>query len=218
MMIQDLIEYVSFRGERLTLVWQGEEPYVALRPICERLGLNWKGQHERLVNPENGFSCVAIHTTGADRKQYEMLCLHAVEVPLWLAAISPARVKPELREALIAYRKECALVLFQHVRGRLMGERDAAEAALARLRAEVLSRKPLWVRVRELTNEGYGFETIWRAARAPRWRVAEAIDDLMRLGVLSRKPAETPDAMTPRRGHEPAGDQLALFPAEAGRE
>jgi hypothetical protein len=53
-MITDLIDYISFRGEKLTLVWKDEKPFVALRPICERLGLDWKSQYAKVTAPDFG--------------------------------------------------------------------------------------------------------------------------------------------------------------------
>lgn len=204
-MITDIIDYVAFRGDKLTLIWQGEEPYVAIRPICERLGLDPKNQRARIQTPESGFSWGVITSTGRDGKGYEMLCLHAVDLPLWLASISPAKVKPEVREALMAYRTECKLVLFEHVKARLIGERDAATKALIRLRADLLSRKPAWARIEAMVRCGDDFATIWRRLNQPRHRVIEAINDLLRLGLISAPPVGMPAV------------QMSLFaPVEGG--
>lgn len=204
-MITDIIDYVAFRGDKLTLIWQGEEPYVAIRPICERLGLDPKRQRERIQTPESGFNWGLMSSVAGDAKTREMLCLHAVDLPLWLASISPAKVKPEVREALMAYRAECKLVLFEHVKARLIGERDAATKALIRLRADLLSRKPAWARIEAMVRCGDDFATIWRRVNQPRHRVIEAINDLLRLGLISAPPAGMPAV------------QMSLFaPVEGG--
>jgi len=192
--ITDIIEYVAFRGERLTLAWEGAEPYVAVRPICERLGLDWKSQWAKLTGPVSWFNRGVITTVGADGKDRQMVCLHAAHVPLWLASISPAKVKPEVRDALIAYQQECALVLFEHVKHRLLGERDAAVMCLARMREDVITRKPLLVKVRDYIAMGWDFERIWRAVKRPRHVVVEAICDLERLGIIDTRPAGFPAA------------------------
>lgn len=191
-MITDIVDYVAFRGDKLTLIWQGEEPYVAIRPICERLGLHITTQRARIQTPESGFSWALMRSTGQDGKSYEMLCLHAVDLPLWLASISPAKVKPEVREALMVYRAECKLVLFEHVKARLMGERDAATKALIRLRADLLAKKPGWARIEAMIRCGDDFPTIWRRMNQPRHRVAEAITDMQRVGLIAAPPAGMP--------------------------
>ena len=210
-MITDLIDYVAFRGERLTLVWQNEEAYVAIRPICEQLGLNWKSQHRKLAGAQNGWTCGHMTTTGADGKRYDMTCLHVVELPLWLASISPTRIHAGLRETLIAYRKECAIALFNHVKARLLGERDAMRNSLVRLQADVIARKPLWVKVQRLADEGLSFEDIWRAVKRPRHVIIEAVEDLIRIGLLAKAPSGMPLAALPRPSADTAQLPLPLM-------
>jgi hypothetical protein len=207
-MITDLIDHVSFRGEKLTLVWKDEEPYVALRPICERLGLDWKTQYRKVQAPDFGAVVVMMPTTGADGKRYEMLCLHVMDMPFWLATLTPSRVKPELAEAVRLYRTECKLVLFHHVKERLLGERDAATATLARLQADLIARKPLWVKIERLVAEGFDFVTIWRAVNRPRHQVIEAIADLLRLDLIKAAPVGTP---FPQPVKPMLFDQMSLF-------
>lgn len=207
-MITDLIDYVSFRGEKLTLVWKDEEPFVAVRPVCERLGLDWKAQHRKL-SADIAFNRGHMTTVAEDGKLREMLCLHATQLPLWLASISPSRVKPELREALIAYRSECSLVLFHHVKARLLGERDAATSTLVRLQADLIVRKPLWGKVERMVQADFTFEAIWRAVKRPRHVVQEALGDLLRLGFIKGLPEGTP---YPQPARPLTLDQLALFP------
>lgn len=226
-MTRDLIDTVAFRGETLTLVWRAAEPYVAIRPICDRLGLDPKSQRRKLLDPASVFNwghmtpvgqpeeavstpvpapprIIMMATTGADGKQREMVCLHAAFVGLWLSGITAAKVKPDIREALVAYQVECALVIFEHVKVRLLGERQAASEALVRLRADLIARKPLWVRLRDLAALGWDFERIWRAVGRPRHIVAGGLADLVRLGVLERAPQGAP---------APAAPQLELFGA-----
>lgn len=192
--ITDIIEYVAFRGERLTLVWKGSDAYVAVRPICERLGIDPRSQRRKVMAPDSGWRWGYMTSPSAGGAQ-ESIALHVIELPLWLASISPAKVKPELREALIAYRRECALVLFEHVKSRLLGERDAMAACLLRMQTEAVARKPLRVKVRDFLAAGHDFDWIWRAVNRPRHVVEETILDLERLGIIDRRPAGFPAVM-----------------------
>lgn len=188
----DIIDHVAFRGERLTLAFQDGEPYVAAKPICEQLGLAWQAQHRKLTAAENGwrYHHMVIPSDGGAQ---ETVGLHLVDLPLWLASISPAKVKPELREALLTYRRECALVLFHHVQSRLLGEAAKAKYFASRARADLLARKPLWTRIATMMGEGWDFNAIWRGVRQPRGRVIEAIDDMQRCGLIEAPPSGMPE-------------------------
>lgn len=198
----DIIDHVAFRGERLILAHRDDEPYVAIKPICERLGLAWQPQHRKLKEAENDWNHHHMVTVAGDEKEREMLCLHLVDLPLWLASISPAKVKPELRAALVTWRRECALVLFRHVQDRLLGEAEKARYFVARAKADLIARKPLWMRIELMMREGWEFTAIWRAVRQPQGRVIEAIDDMTRLGLIEAAPAGTP--ASPGYNHAPA--------------
>lgn len=203
-MTQDLIDIVAFRGEKLTLVWRDAEPYVAIRPICERLGIDAKSQRAKLQDADSGATGVLSTSVGADGKQREMYCLHVMDVPIWLAGIKPSRVKPELAEAVRAYRAECKLVLFEHVKARLLGEHREASEAVVRLRADLIARKPLWGKLRDYAAMGWSYERIWRAVKRPRFVVTEGLRDLLRLGVIAGLPENTP-------GEAPLSPQLDMF-------
>lgn len=86
--------------------------YVPIRPICDALGLNWSGQRQRAqrdpVLAEALTECV-IHTVQGDRA---MLCLPLDLLPGWLFGIAGARVKPELQDKILRYRRECFRVLW----------------------------------------------------------------------------------------------------------
>jgi hypothetical protein len=207
-MITDLVEHISFRGEKLTLVWKDEEPFVALRPVCERLGLDWKSQYAKVTAADFGAVVVMNTTTGADGKRYEMLCLHVMDVPFWLATLTPSRVKPELAEAVRLYRTECKMVLFQHWKERLLGERAATASVASRVAAELISRKPLWVRVERLAKDGMTLHQIWRAVNRPHHMVVEAVGDLYRLGFIPSLPEGMP---FPQPVKPLVFDQMSLF-------
>jgi hypothetical protein len=84
--------------------------WLVLKPACEQLGIGVRGQQQRLQQSAWAVACVT-HATGADGKRYEMYCLRADRVAMWLATISAKRVRPELRERLIQWQCEAADVL-----------------------------------------------------------------------------------------------------------
>jgi hypothetical protein len=100
------------------------------------------------------------------------------------------------------YRTECKLVLFNHVKARLLGERDAATSLACRLGAELMSKKPLWVRIEYLMRSNCTFEAIWRASNKPQHIVAEALGGMLRIGMIDR----LPDGMPFPRPVKPVAD------------
>lgn len=70
----------------------GARGWVLLKPLCEQLGLDFSAQRKRLERQP--WAVVAMMAmTGADRKTYEMYCLDASKVGMWLATIETKRIK-----------------------------------------------------------------------------------------------------------------------------
>ena len=67
---------VSFNNQSLITVEQNGVHYVAMKPICENIGIDWRAQRQRIVRDEVLCSTVVIITTVAeDEKNREMLCI-----------------------------------------------------------------------------------------------------------------------------------------------
>lgn len=97
---------VPFHQDVVVLVDDQGAPHVAMRPVVENMGLDWRSQHVKLTE-KFASVVVMITTTGADGKQYEMVCLPLRKLPAWLYSINPAKVAPELRETIVRYQEEC---------------------------------------------------------------------------------------------------------------
>lgn len=104
---------IPFHNQNLIAVEHGGKPYIAMRPIVENLGLAWGAQQQKITERFNSVVSM-IDTTGADGKRYQMLCLPLSKIAAFLYSINPSKVKPELRETVIAYQEECDDVLFKH--------------------------------------------------------------------------------------------------------
>lgn len=104
---------VPFANGELTLIDNDGEPYVAMKPVVEGMGLTWKTQYRKIVQRFNSVM-VEMTTTGKDGKQYSMLCLPLKKLLGWLMTISPNKVKAELRATIVRYQEECDEVLWQY--------------------------------------------------------------------------------------------------------
>jgi hypothetical protein len=85
--------------------------FIPLRPIVERLGIDWASQTRRInrdpvLSEEKG---VVVTTTPGGPQ--EMLCLPLDYLSGFLFGINASRVKSDLRDSVIRYQRECYKVL-----------------------------------------------------------------------------------------------------------
>jgi hypothetical protein len=104
---------VPFHDDTVVLLGRDNEPYVAMRPIVENMGLAWNSQWVKLRD-RFGSVVMEIITTGVDGKQYEMTCLPLRKLAAWLYTINPKKVAAELRDKIIQYQEECDEVLWRY--------------------------------------------------------------------------------------------------------
>lgn len=108
-------ELVRFKDQELTVITRDGLHYVALKPICDALALDWGHQCAGVKSdPVLGAVIALTAITGADGKQYDMVCLPLDYLNGWLFRINAARYKGERRERIIAYQRECYRVLAEH--------------------------------------------------------------------------------------------------------
>ncbi len=116
--MNEVIPTSSFVGHKLIIAERNNQRYVAMKPLVQALGLDWRAQ-QRLIN---GDPClkegkVYIKLPGADGKQYKMFALSVDKLCGWLCLVPVRRYKPELQEKLNRYREKCFEVLHEHFHG-----------------------------------------------------------------------------------------------------
>jgi len=91
--------------------------WVALKPICDILGVEYKRQAKRVR--ENQLISVGVHkyTSPRDGKSYDMLCVDVDCIGEWIFGINPNKVKPEIKERMYLFRKKLQAVLYAAVTG-----------------------------------------------------------------------------------------------------
>lgn len=140
---------IDFHGDELLAVLVetegGRVVYVPVRPLCEAIGVSWPAQFRRInrdpVLSEAAMS-VAVTATQLDpqpgrRETQDMLALPADFLNGWLFGINADRVRPELRERVLRYQRECFAVLaraFAPPVAGAFGPDDDSAAALVRVR------------------------------------------------------------------------------------
>lgn len=91
-----------------TIYTTADGAYVALRPVCEALGLDIDGQSQRLQRQSWATTCM-MQAVAADGKTREMVFIDRRTFTMWLATIDTGRVKNErTRELVRTYQCEAA--------------------------------------------------------------------------------------------------------------
>lgn len=111
----ELVKF-PFHGDELDVVPGEGVAHLVVRRVCEVLGVSYQGQIEKLKSdPSIGLKMILTPSAGGPQ---ETACIDIRSLPLWLATIHPSKVKPDVREKLVAYKRECAEVLAEHFLGR----------------------------------------------------------------------------------------------------
>jgi P22_AR N-terminal domain/ORF6C domain len=121
------VRNVEFYGDTITgaLVQIESEPqiYVPLRPICEYLGLSWNGQRERVMRDEvlsEAVRFIRVTRANSSGGNPNLLALPLELLPGFLFGVTTSRIKAELRERIILYRRECYRRLWDTFKGEIL--------------------------------------------------------------------------------------------------
>jgi hypothetical protein len=135
--------YVEFAGSPIPFTVVDGVVYVAIKPICEAIGLRPDKAIEVIKNHE---ILSQLHTlrgvVAGDGKEREMSTLPLSHLNGWLFTIDVNRVNEQAREKLLAYQRECYQALFEHFFGK-QEEQVRARELWANLQAMYLRAKDL---------------------------------------------------------------------------
>lgn len=178
---------VPFHGDTITAIETPEGAFVAVRPICERLSLNFSGQLQRLKADPDLWGVCVIHTPSAGGAQ-ETNCIPVSRMAAWLFKIDVKRVKPEARDALRLYQREAADVLDRHFRLRLderTEEIRQLRGQLSHCHANLRAALPKWGQIISLLDTGtFGHATIAARVAMTQDRLSEEQNAVARCGML----------------------------------
>jgi hypothetical protein len=103
------------RVNNVDIVSTSDEQLVAIKPICEALGIDWSSQKQRIERDEIlASTMVMITTVAADGKDREMCAVPYMFVFGWLFSIDASKVNEDVKESVLKYKMECYKVLFEH--------------------------------------------------------------------------------------------------------
>ncbi|MFQ5434866.1 MAG: phage antirepressor N-terminal domain-containing protein [Anaerolineae bacterium] len=109
-------KHVEFYGDEVLAVRiEDGSVLIPVRPICDLLGVDWSAQRQRINrDPVLQEEMKSVNVTVSDSYRTvnrELLSLPLDYISGFLFGINANRVKPELKERLIRYQRECYKVL-----------------------------------------------------------------------------------------------------------
>lgn len=113
------VQNISFNGQTVPVFTQNNQHYVAMKPICENIGLDWKAQYDRIKRHAVLSEGMVMMTTPSKGGEQQTICLPLDYLNGWLFGVESNRVKPQIRESLLQYQRECFRVLNEHFNSRV---------------------------------------------------------------------------------------------------
>ena len=114
--------FLSFNEKTIYFKEVGNEYWIALKPICEALNVDYIRAYKNISEDENLSQLLSEQTmVGADNKNRKMVCLPEKYIYGWLFSL---RSKSE---ALKQYQMKCYEVLFNYFNGALIGRKKLLE-------------------------------------------------------------------------------------------
>jgi hypothetical protein len=120
---------VTFYNDELIAVQSAEgDIYVSIRHLCDVLGLNRRGQVQRIQRNmvlARGYRVGVISTSGGDQNAG---LLRVDLLPLWLTGLSTKSIRAEMQQQLERYQDEAAKILWEAFQeGRLTADESVED-------------------------------------------------------------------------------------------
>lgn len=111
--------FLEFEGTNIVFVNKEGQYWIAIKPICDVLNVNYNRQFQNLKKHHILSQLFAKQqTTGVDGKTYEMICLPEKYVYGWLFSINSKS------EELLKYQETCYALLYDHFHGTITSRKE----------------------------------------------------------------------------------------------
>lgn len=171
---------IRFYDDEILAVKTGDGAvYVPVRPICDLLGVDWTAQYRRIqrddilneVSMSIAVMATLIDPSSRGRHSQDMICLPLEYLNGWLFGINANRVKSEVREKLLKYKRDVYRVLYEafgknmitaasdpHIDARLEGETPSAVAYRQAMAIANIARQQVIIEARLESAESHLFD------------------------------------------------------------
>lgn len=113
-MEKSIEKFLEFNGKVIYFLAKDGQYWIAIKPICEALGIKFEAQRERLKS-DPFWDQLPLNqgVVAADGKVRKMLCLPEQYIYGWLCSIQSSNAD------LIAYKRKCYQLLYEHFHGKI---------------------------------------------------------------------------------------------------
>lgn len=104
----------KFLGEEILVIDYYGKPYVPMKQVVENIGLDWEAQRQRIERDEvlsEGACMIQVPSNGG---MQETICLPLHYLNGWLFGVEVKRIKQDLKQVLLRYKKECYEALWDY--------------------------------------------------------------------------------------------------------
>lgn len=105
-------DLVIYDGRQIPSVNVGDERYVALKPIVEGMGLDWKRQLRKITGDKRWCHMDTPFETAGGLQR--MVAIPLRKLNGWLFSVNATKCRPEIREKVLRYQEECFQVLHDY--------------------------------------------------------------------------------------------------------
>jgi len=136
-MNQKVSKFLEFNGKTLLFLSNEGEYFVALKPVCEAIGVNYKNAHEALLKDPILSQLSSMHgVVAADGRLRKMVCLSEKYIYGWLFSLQSKA------PSFLEFKKECYEVLYNHFHGTITGRKELLQqrAELKKAQKEILEK------------------------------------------------------------------------------
>ena len=113
-LVQAKPQTIVFNNQILTTFEKDGVRYVAIKPICENMGIEWSTQLQKLNRNKEKFGCVHMNIPSKGGNQ-STLCLPIKKLNGWLFSINTEKIKDvDIKNTVNLYQEECFEVLHDY--------------------------------------------------------------------------------------------------------
>lgn len=128
---------VDFKSNQIEVIEETQS--IVIKDICEAIGLGFAPQYAKLISDDSYESrLIKVQTRGGLQ---EVFTIPLSKLNGWLFSINPNKVKPEVKQKLIEYKKECFDVLNNYFNNGIAINHRASESDIQKILSELENQK-----------------------------------------------------------------------------
>lgn len=128
---------VDFNNHQLEVIEENQS--IVVKDICEAIGIDYSRQIKKLQADESYESkLIKVQTKGGLQ---EVFTIPLSKLNGWLFSINPNKVKPEVKQKLIEYKKECFNVLNNYFNNGIAINHRASQTDIQKILSELEKQK-----------------------------------------------------------------------------